>query len=74
MVAELFVTEREMAELFHSGLSWVEATGQAVAEGFRHDGGAFLPPSPPEPEATVPSIAELQAQVAELSAKLVALI
>ena len=73
IVAEVFATERKIADLFHPALVWVEATGQAVAEGFRHVEGVFLPPEP-QPPAAPPTAAQVQAQLAALAAQVAALV
>jgi hypothetical protein len=74
LIAELLRTEDDITSLFHPALSWVEVSSQPdIAVGWHFDGTDFTPPSPPPPAAPGPTIAELQRQLAALSAQLAAL-
>lgn len=73
VVAELFSTHARMSDLFHPSLNWVEVTsGQPVCVGWLYADGNFFPP-PASPPAPPPTLAELQAQVAALTAQLAAI-
>ena len=74
LIAELLQTDDDITSLFNPALSWVEVSSQPdIAEGWHFDGTNFTPPSPPPPAAPGPTIAELQTQLAALSAQLAAL-
>ena len=74
LVAELLQTDDDITSLFNPALAWVEVSSQSdIAEGWHFDGTNFTPPSPPPPAAPGPTIAELQTQLAALSAQLAAL-
>jgi hypothetical protein len=70
IVAELFETDGDIAEMFHPSLIWVPAPGD-VAVGDEYAAGQFERPQPPAPVATVPtSISPAQARLALLGAGL----
>ena len=74
LIAELLRTDDDITGLFNPALSWVDVSSQPdIAEGWHFDGTNFTPPSPPPPGAPGPTIAELQTQLAALSAQLAAL-
>lgn len=73
VVVELFSTAQPMAQLFHPALNWVPVGGQKVAVGFVQQGGGFVPPPAAPALPHVPSLAELQAEIAALAAKVAAL-
>ncbi len=74
LVAELLKTDGNIASMFNAALVWVDVSSQPeVGERWQFDGTRFSPPAPPPPTATAPTIAELQAQLAEISAQLTAL-
>ena len=74
VVAELFATADDITTLFNPALVWVPwPEGITIAEGWLYENGTFTPPapvsSPPEP-----SLAELQAQLQALEARVSALL
>lgn len=70
VVAELFSTHARTSDLFHPSLNWVEVTGsQPVCVGWLYADGGFFAPSAPPP-VPPPTLAELRAQVAALTAQL----
>lgn len=74
LVAELLKTDGNITSMFNPGLIWMDVTSQpGIAENWQFDGTNFAPPSVPPPAAPVPTIAELQAQIAVISAQLAAL-
>jgi hypothetical protein len=74
IVAELLKTEGDITRMFNWALVWVDVSSQAdVAEGWHFDGTQFITPASPQPVAQIPSITELQAQLAALSAQIAAL-
>jgi hypothetical protein len=79
VVAELLSIEGSIAGRFHPSLTWVDATGQAVAVGYRQLTGSFVPPpaaatAPAASGTEVATIAELRAQLAAMSARVDALV
>jgi hypothetical protein len=71
LVAELLQTDGDITSLFNPALTWVDVSSQSdIAEGWHFDGTNFTPPPPPPPPAPGPTIAELQTQLAALSAQL----
>jgi hypothetical protein len=74
IVAELLRTDGDITAMFHPALVWVDVSSRPeIAEGWSFDGQHFVSPSVPPPVAPVPTIAELQAQIAALGAQLAAL-
>jgi hypothetical protein len=74
LVAELLKTDGDITSMFHPTLVWVDVSLQSnIAEGWHFDGMTFTPPPATPPAAPVPTIAELQAQLATLSAQLATL-
>jgi hypothetical protein len=74
LVAELLTTDGEITSLFHPALVWVDVSSRAsIAAGWHFDGANFTPPPAPPPVAPAPSIAELQTQLAAISAQLATL-
>ena len=70
LVAELFETEANITTLFNPALVWVEVPERlAVAEGWNFNAGEFTKPAAPPPPAT-PTLADLQAQLDHLSARI----
>jgi hypothetical protein len=69
-VDELIVTDQDITRLFHPSLHWVDVTGRGVKVGWVMAGDGFAPPPPPQaaPPAQ-PTLAQLQAQLTELSAR-----
>jgi hypothetical protein len=73
-VAELLAASQDITHLFHPALHWVDVTGKTVEIGWvMSSEGDFAPPPPPKPEPAQPTLAQLQAQLAELSARVAAL-
>jgi hypothetical protein len=73
-VAELLTTSGNIADMFNPGLIWVDVSAHPkVAGGWQFDGTNFTPPASPPPGTTVPTIAQLQAQLAAISAELAAI-
>jgi hypothetical protein len=74
IVAELLRTDGDIASMFNHALVWVDVSSHAdIAEGWLFDGTNFTPPPAPPPAATLPTIAELQAQLTAISARLATL-
>jgi hypothetical protein len=74
IVAELLETDGDITGMFHSALVWVDISSQAgVKEGWQFDGTNFTAPSTHQTIAQAPSLAQLQAQLAILSAQIAAL-
>jgi hypothetical protein len=70
VVAELFETDGDIAEMFHPSMVWIEAPAN-VAVGYSYSAGSFTPPAAPAPMAHVPqSVSPLQARRALLAAGL----
>ncbi|HEX3350121.1 MAG TPA: hypothetical protein VHS58_18685 [Acetobacteraceae bacterium] len=74
-VLELLHTDKDVTELFHPSLRWVDVTGSSVQVGWVQSGATFAPPPQPEatPAASQPTLAQLQAELAQLSAQVAAL-
>jgi hypothetical protein len=53
LVAELFTTDEDIAELFHPDLVWVDVGAAQPAVGWAYAGGVFSPPP-----SSVPTLAE----------------
>lgn len=74
IVAEVLKTDGDITRMFNPALVWVDISSQAdVVEGWHFDGTNFTAPATHHTSAQVPSIAELQAQLAALSAQIAAL-
>jgi hypothetical protein len=74
VVAELFSTDADISQLFNPVLFWVDVTGQtAIAEGWRYDGASFSAPAAVAGTPAKPTIADLEAQIAVLTAQIAAL-
>ena len=72
-VAELLKTGSDVTQMFHPSLVWVDVSADPqIREGWRFDGKEFSPPQEPAEQASAPTIAELQAQLASIEAKLAA--
>jgi hypothetical protein len=74
-VAELFRTAEDISTMFSAELTWIDVSDVAhVAEGWLYDGTQFSPPmTPVAPAPSTPTLAELQIQLATLSAQIAAL-
>lgn len=73
-VAELLKTDGDITAMFNPALVWIDISAQpSVAEGWQFDGTTFTPPVIVSPTPPVVTLAELQAQIAALSAQLAAL-
>ena len=71
LVAEMLKTDGDITNMFNHALVWMDVSSQAnVGEGWHFDGTRFTPPSPPPAIASAPTIPELRAQLAALSAEL----
>jgi hypothetical protein len=74
LVAELLMTEGDIATMFNPALLWIDvSSGPGIAEGWSFDGTNFAPPPAPAASPSAPTISELQARVATLAAELAAL-
>ncbi len=74
LVSELFKTDRDVTSMFNPSLVWVDASSHPdIAEGWHYDGTKFTPPPPPPPSTPLPTMAQLQAQLAAIAAELVKL-
>jgi hypothetical protein len=72
-VAELLIADPDITGRFNPALVWVDvSTVIGIAPGWRQEISGFAPPpAAPAPEA--PTLAQLQAQVAIISAQITAL-
>jgi len=69
-VAELLATDKDITHLFHPSLHWVDVTGKQVEVGWVMTEQGFTPPPPPPAAAPAqPSLSQMQAQLAELTAR-----
>ena len=74
IVAEVLRTDGDVTRMFNPALVWVDISSQAdVIEGWHFDGTTFTAPATHHTSAQAPSIAELQAHLAALSAQIAAL-
>ena len=73
-MAEILETGLDITHLFVPTLVWVDISSQpGIIDGWRYDGKGFSPPYNLPSTLHVPTILELQAQLATLSAQIVAL-
>ena len=73
-VAELLKTDSDITAMFNPALVWVDVSSQTdVGEGWHFDGTHFTRPVAQPTSAPVPSITELHAQLAALSAQIASL-
>lgn len=71
-VQELLQTEHDVRTLFHPALSWMDVTDvTGIASSWRYAAGAFSAPPRNEPPQQ-PSLADLQARLAELQQQIAA--
>jgi hypothetical protein len=69
-VAELLTTDQDITRLFHPSLHWIDVTGKPVEVGWLMAGNGFSPaPSAAAATPAPPSLAQLQTQLAELTAR-----
>ena len=74
LVAELLQTSRDITAMFCPELIWIEISSHPeVTVGWHYDGTRFTAPPQPPQEPPLPTIAELQTQIASLSAQLATL-
>jgi len=74
VVSELLKTASDITAMFHPSLVWVDVSSKTeVREGWRFDGKEFSEPAQAAKPAAGPTIAELQAQLLLLEAKLATL-
>jgi len=74
-VAELLATDQDITRLFHPSLHWVDVTGLGVEVGWVMAGSGYSPPPPPPaPPPAQPTLAQLQAQLTELAARVAKLV
>ena len=74
VVSEILETDLDITQLFVPTLVWVDISSQpGIRDGWRHDGKGFIPPCTPPWAPQVPTVLELQAQLAILSAQIIAL-
>jgi phage tail protein X len=74
VVAELLTTADEISEMFVPSLTWIDLSATPeVAEGWTYDGAQFAAPVVSTTlSANPPGLAELQSQIAALSAQIAA--
>ncbi len=73
-IVELLTTDADPTQLFYPSLQWVDVTGQTVAIGWVQSATGFTAPPPPPPVVIqAPTLAQLQAELAALSAQIAAL-
>ena len=74
-VVELLTTSSDISTLFAPALIWVDISSlPQVIEGWTYNGTQFAPPAPvAAPRTGPPSLGELQAQLAALSAQIASL-
>ena len=73
-VEELVETAANISTLFHPALHWVDVTGQNVTIGDVKQGDKYVRSAgAPPPAAAAPTLAELQAEIAHLTARMAAL-
>jgi len=69
-VAELLATDQDITRLFHASLRWVEVTGKPVEVGWVMTANGFAaPPAAPAAAPAPATVAQLQTQLAELTAR-----
>ncbi len=75
VVAELLTTSSDPTQLFYPTLQWVDVTSQTgIQVGYVQSGASFTAPPPPTPVVIqAPSLAQLQSELAALSAQIAAL-
>ena len=72
-VAELVSTDGDLARLYHPSLAWREVTSTAVQPGWIVTATGFAPPPAPIPTPELlPSLPQLQADLAALIARVAA--
>ncbi len=70
---ELLTTDLDITDRFNPALVWIDVTSvTGIAPGWQMDAHGFLPPPAPSPVAA-PSLTQLKAQLATISAQLAAL-
>jgi hypothetical protein len=72
LIAELLVTETSPADLFHPDLDWRSAPPEAQIGWHAADSGFAPPASTPAFSMPAPDLAQLEAELAALSAKFAA--
>ena len=71
VVAEVLKTDADITKLFVRCLIWIDVSSvPGLREGWRYDGKVFSAPPNLQIAASSPTIAEIQAQLATLHAKL----
>ena len=74
LIAELLKTDGDITNMFNPALVWVDVSSQPnVADGWNYDGTDFTAPAVSPRAISGPTLVELQAQIAALSAQLTAL-
>ena len=74
LVAEILATDGDILGMFHPSLLWLDVTSQPdVSTGWSFDGTYFARPDVAQALSPPPTIADLQAQIAMLSAQVAAL-
>jgi hypothetical protein len=69
-IAELLTTGGDITHLFHPSLHWVDVTGKPVEVGWVTTVTGFAAPAPATAAGPAPvTLAQLQAQLAELTAR-----
>jgi hypothetical protein len=71
-IAELLTTALDITTLFYPSLTWVDVTGLTVQVGWLQQGGGYVAPPSATNSLPAPSLADLQAQLASLSAQIAA--
>jgi hypothetical protein len=69
VVAEMLTLDGPIAGRFHPSLTWIDVSGKNVRTGWLAKDGTFTEPPEPIAALVLPSLASVQAQLAELSAQ-----
>jgi hypothetical protein len=74
VVAEILHTDAAISTLFHSGIVWVDITGETkIVEGWRFDGARFAPAVAPAVAVGMPTMPQILAELALLKAEIAAI-
>ena len=73
MVVELLTTDLDITNRFNPALIWVDvSTITGIRPGWQNGATGFLPPPVP-PAVAMPTLSQLKAQIAAISAQLIAM-
>jgi hypothetical protein len=74
VVAELLKTDNDITTMFVPSLLWVDVSSDTgIREGWRYDGKSFAAPAAIPAPPSIPTLADLQSQLTELSVRITAL-